>query len=49
MLAEVIESAGIAPSTRAETLELEQFVHLTRVIENALASLPPQAETRQEP
>ena len=49
MLAEVIESAGIAPSARAETLELEQFVHLTRVIENALASLPPQAETRQEP
>jgi len=47
-LAEVIESADIAPSTRAETLELEQFVHLTRVIENALASLPSQAETRQE-
>lgn len=49
MLAEVIESAGIAPSTRAETLELEQFVHLTRVIDKVLSSLPPKAEIHQEP
>jgi 16S rRNA (adenine1518-N6/adenine1519-N6)-dimethyltransferase len=49
MLAEVIESAGIAPSTRAETLELEQFVHLTRVIDKVLSSLPQKAEIHQEP
>ncbi|WP_306549368.1 16S rRNA (adenine(1518)-N(6)/adenine(1519)-N(6))-dimethyltransferase RsmA [Desulfobulbus sp.] len=49
MLAEVIASAGIAPSTRAETLELEQFVHLTRVIDKVLSSLPQKAEIHQEP
>jgi 16S rRNA (adenine1518-N6/adenine1519-N6)-dimethyltransferase len=49
MLAEVIESAGIAPSTRAETLELEQFVHLTRIIDKVLSSLPQKAEIHQEP
>jgi len=49
MLAELIESAGIAPSTRAETLELEQFVHLTRVIDTVLSSLPQKAEIHQEP
>ena len=36
ILASIISSAGISPATRAETLDLEDFVRLSRAIENIL-------------
>ncbi|MGE4400534.1 MAG: 16S rRNA (adenine(1518)-N(6)/adenine(1519)-N(6))-dimethyltransferase RsmA [Desulfobulbus sp.] len=35
-----IEAAGISPSVRAETLDLQQFVNLTRSIDRALTRIP---------
>ena len=39
-LAKAIEAAGIAPTVRAETLTPQQFVNLTRSIENAIITAP---------
>jgi 16S rRNA (adenine1518-N6/adenine1519-N6)-dimethyltransferase len=39
-LSAAIEAAGISPSVRAETLHLEQFVTLTRTIDQALLDSP---------
>ncbi|MDD2463384.1 MAG: 16S rRNA (adenine(1518)-N(6)/adenine(1519)-N(6))-dimethyltransferase RsmA [Desulfobulbus sp.] len=39
-LTRAIEAAGLNPSVRAETLDLQKFVHLTRSIDNALLTTP---------
>jgi 16S rRNA (adenine1518-N6/adenine1519-N6)-dimethyltransferase len=40
LLTAAIEAAGLSPSVRAETLHLEQFVALTRTIDNLITRSP---------